>query len=152
VVSLGRVVGGIAAAGFSVFLFVGVLVLIAVAPFPLAGRILLLPAWFAAAVVLGWLGLYWPVLEYRRTWYRVNNRGIEIRRGVVWREVVTVPRSRVQHTDVSQGPIERTFELATLVIHTAGTEHASVSLSGLEATTALAIRDFLIAGTGQDAV
>lgn len=55
-----------------------------------------------------------------------------------------MPRSRVQHTDVSQDPIERGFGLGTLVIYTAGTDHARVDLSGLEQATALRIRDYLL--------
>jgi membrane protein YdbS with pleckstrin-like domain len=116
---------------------------------------------WAGALALGWLvlngglatlALTWPALRYRHTSYRVDGRGIRIRRGVVWRSEITVPRSRVQHTDVSRGPIERSFGLATLIIHTAGTEHASVSLGGLSAPVATAIRNFLIEGGEDDAV
>ena len=89
----------------------------------------------------------------RYTHYRVDPDRIEIRRGVVWRSVMQVPRSRVQHTDVNRGPIDRSYGLATLVIFTAGTEHASVSLSGLAEADAYTIRDHLIAeGGGGDAV
>ena len=105
----------------------------------------------ASFLVTG-LSLWWPALSYRYTAYRVSERGMRIRRGVVWRTVSSVPRSRVQHTDVSQGPIERMFGLATLVIYTAGTHHASVLLSGLAHDTALRIRDHLIAGGEDDAV
>ena len=98
------------------------------------------------------LSLWWPGVAYKHTRYRVGELGIRIRRGVVWRTVQTVPRSRVQHTDVSQGPIERAFELATLVIYTAGTQHASISLGGLRHQVALGIRDHLIEGGDDDAV
>ena len=46
--------------------------------------------------------------------------------------MIHVPRSRVQHTDVSQGPVERRFGLGTLVIYTAGTDYARVDLAGLD--------------------
>ena len=68
-----------------------------------------------------------------------------------WRTVVTVPRSRVQHTDVSQGPLERRFGLGTLVVYTAGTDHARVSLGGLAHAHALRIREQLLP-RGDDAV
>jgi membrane protein YdbS with pleckstrin-like domain len=71
---------------------------------------------------------------------------------VVWRRVINVPRSRVQHTDVSQGPIERGSDLGTLVIFTAGTHYARVHLSGLTHATALRIRDHLLPGGSDDAV
>lgn len=113
----------------------------------------LVVAWLFAVAGLSVLALLWPVWSFRRTRYRLDDTGICIRRGVIWRSEVTVPRSRVQHTDVSRGPIERSFGLATLVIHTAGTEHASVSLGGLPAADSYPIRDYLIAGgDGDDAV
>jgi membrane protein YdbS with pleckstrin-like domain len=82
----------------------------------------------------------------------VDASGILIRRGVFWRRVIHVPRSRVQHTDVSQGPLERGHGLGTLVIYTAGTDHARVDLHGLDHAAALAIRDHLLPGEGEDAV
>lgn len=99
-----------------------------------------------------WLATGWPGLSYRRYSYRIDERGIEIRSGVLFRGVTTVPRSRVQHTDVSQGPIARRFGLGTLVVYTAGTQYARVSLPGLEYGTAVAIRDTLLPGDGADAV
>ena len=63
-----------------------------------------------------------------------------------------MPRSRVQHTDVSQGPLERKLGLGTLVIYTAGTDHARVALSGLDHSTALDIREHLLPGRTGDAV
>ena len=118
----------------------------------LSGVLLLFAGWLAVSLLLAVLALGWPVLSYRYTAYEVNDQGMRIRRGVLWRTVSSVPRSRVQHTDVSQGPIERMFDLATLVIYTAGTHHASVSLGGLGRDTAFSIRDHLIAGSEDDAV
>jgi membrane protein YdbS with pleckstrin-like domain len=100
----------------------------------------------------GWLSHRWPEISYRHTFYRVDPQGIEIRRGVVWRRVITVPKSRVQHTDVSQGPLQRTYSLGTLVIYTAGTDHAKVELPGLSHARALRIRDHLLPSGGDDAV
>jgi uncharacterized protein len=86
----------------------------------------------------------WPAIEYRHIAYRVDDDGIEIRSGVVWRSVANVPRSRVQHTDVAQGPLDRRYGLGRLIIYTAGTQHARVELPGLEHQTALTIRDHLL--------
>ncbi len=95
---------------------------------------------------------FWPALRYRHASYRLGERGLWIRRGVVWRSEISVPKSRVQHTDVSQGPLQRRFDLATLVLHTAGTQHAAVTLGGLAHEMALEIRDHLIEGGPDDAV
>ena len=113
---------------------------------------LLLPIWLGLNVALAWMFHRWPEIEHRHTFYRVDEDGIEIRRGVYWRVVINVPRSRVQHTDVSQGPLERRFGLGTLVVYTAGTDHARVDLSGLDHATALRIRAHLLPGHADDAV
>ena len=112
----------------------------------------MVPVWLALIGLMAFYGFVWPALSYRHTSYRLDPDGIRIRRGVLWRSEVTVPRSRVQHTDVSRGPIERYFDLATLVIHTAGTQHASVSLGGLADESAYPIRDYLLVGGSGDAV
>jgi membrane protein YdbS with pleckstrin-like domain len=115
--------------------------------------LVLLPLlWLAATILLAWHAHRWPVLDYRHTSYRVDGLGIEIRRGVFWRVVINVPRSRVQHTDVSQGPVERRYGLGTLVIYTAGTDHARVDLGGLEHAVALRLRDRLQPTGDADAV
>jgi hypothetical protein len=106
----------------------------------------------ALVVVRGVLAQVWPEKAWRHASYRVSGRGIEIRRGVWWRTVITVPRSRVQHTDVTQGPIERSFGLGTLVLFTAGTDHSKVVLPGLAYGDASAIRDRLAAVDEDDAV
>jgi uncharacterized protein len=108
--------------------------------------------WLVAVVARCWWAHRWPVLDYRHASYTVDELGIEIRRGVLWRRVSNVPRSRVQHTDVSQGPLERGYGLGTLVIYTAGTDHARVDLPGLDHATALRIRDHLLPGLADDAV
>ena len=108
--------------------------------------------WSIANVAFAWHLQRWPAIEYRHASYRIDEQGIEIRRGVLWRTVTNVPRSRVQHTDVSQGPVERRFGLGTLVIYTAGTDHAKVTLGGLSHEVALALREHLMPERGTDAV
>ena len=57
------------------------------------------PALAAMLVMLAsgvaWLAWVVPLLRYRHAGYRVDARGIEIRRGVWWRSIVGVPRSRI---------------------------------------------------------
>lgn len=119
------------------------------------------PSWLAilaAATVstglgaLAWFNHRWPAIAYEHASYRVDAEGLEIRRGVYFRVVINVPRSRVQHTDVSQGPLQRRLDLATLHVHTAGTENAEVTLPGLAHDTALRIRDHLLPRHRHDAV
>lgn len=133
-------------------LLVPIVLLLVLSPMPGWGKALL--AFNGAAVLLGlaWLSHRWPKIEHRHASYKVDGQGVEIRKGVLWRQVINVPRSRVQHTDVSQGPLERGYGLGTLVIYTAGTDHAKVDLSGLDHGTALLIRDHLLPREDGDAV
>jgi len=111
-----------------------------------------LGAWLVGTALLtSWLWT-WPHKSFAFASYRLDEDGLEIRRGVIWRRIINVPRTRVQHTDVSQGPIERSHGLSTLVVHTAGTEHAQVALPGLSRENALALRDQLLPRDGRDAV
>jgi membrane protein YdbS with pleckstrin-like domain len=90
------------------------------------------------------IGYKWPELHHRHLRYRVDESGVRIRTGVLWRKVISIPTSRVQHTDVSQGPVQRHYGIATLTVFTAGTEGASISLSGLEHGVAQSLRDHLL--------
>lgn len=96
-------------------------------------------------IALMFLGsIYWPKWSHERTSYRVDEEGLEIRRGVIWRHRITIPLGRVQHADVSQGPIQRMFGIGTLMVHTAGTQNASIGLLGLEHELAVRIRDVIV--------
>ncbi len=102
------------------------------------------PGFLLLAVVL--LLLAYPVLigpgrRYARWGYLMDGEDLRIAHGV-WTHVETlVPLGRVQHIDVSQGPLERSLGVCRLVVHTAGTMHSRVVLPGLARTTAEAMRD-----------
>jgi membrane protein YdbS with pleckstrin-like domain len=151
-VTVARIVGWITAAIVSGVSLLAVLVVIVTTSLPVWAPVPLVAAWLVVVSLFVWLAHAWPAITWRHTRYRVDVLGVEIHHGVVWRTIVSVPRSRVQHTDVSQGPLERGHGLGTLVIYTAGTSHARVALGGLSYARALALRDHLVAGEGTDAV
>jgi membrane protein YdbS with pleckstrin-like domain len=115
-------------------------------------RLLLAVSWLGAVLIGAWAAERWPVLQYSHLGYQLGGDGLQVRHGVWWQTVTHVPRSRVQHTDVSQGPLERRYGLGTLVVYTAGTDHARVSLPGLAHEVARALRDELRAERVDDAV
>ena len=149
-IQLQRIEGVLATAALSFAGVIGVMILLLSTSSSRARAAALLGAWLVLTVAAVCLALVWPPMRYRRVSYRLDERGLQIRSGVLWRSIVDVPRSRVQHTDVQQGPIERGFDLATLLIHTAGTQHAVIPLSGLEHGVALRIRDSLLADDAAD--
>jgi len=152
-VSHARVVGAIVTGVIGmVLMFAVLIVVLAVDDLGRGGRMLIPVLALLATAAIAWTAWKWPAIEHRRISFRVDDAGIEIRRGVWWRSVIHVPRSRIQHTDVSQGPIERNFDLSTLHVFTAGTENAEVTLGGLAHETAMKIRDFLLTGADEDVV
>ena len=92
-----------------------------------------------------------PAARHRHLRYRVDPDGLRIQRGVFWRKTIWIPITRVQHTDVSQGPLQRKYDLATLTVHTAGTEGASIALSGLEHDVATRLSEHLRPARERDA-
>src|SRR4051794_2732422 len=71
-----------------------------------------------AALALGLAAtLVLPRRRYRRWGYREGADELEIRRGTLIRVRTIVPFPRVQHIDVAQGPVQRLFGLATLILH-----------------------------------
>jgi hypothetical protein len=147
-----RAVGWIVTASISVVMLIGLSIVWLTGELPGWANLLLAPTWLVVTAGIAWLSYTWPVLEYRHTSYTLSEDGIEIRSGVFWKQVTTVPRSRVQHIDVSQGPMERAYDLGRLVIYTAGTDHSRVELPGLNHGVAFTIRNHLLPKSGDDAV
>lgn len=95
------------------------------------------------AVVLVYLALValFPGRRYRRWGYRMGSDAIRIVSGWVFRKDTVVPFARVQHIDVSRGPIERAFGVSTLILHTAGSYNSTVALPGLALADANRMRE-----------
>lgn len=96
------------------------------------------------ALLLQLLGVVYARAAWWRTRYRLDAEGLLIQRGVFWRSETRVARSRVQHTDIDHGPIDRWLGLADLRVHTAGTRLSAVRLGGLLDARAQELRDALL--------
>jgi uncharacterized protein len=143
-IGLDRTVNAITGAIVATGHLLAVAILWLASGWPQWALLLFTAAWFPVTALLVWLAVWWPVIDYRYRRYHVTPTGIQIWSGVLWRTVISVPRSRVQHIDVTQGPIERSFGLATLSIYTAGSDYSKVDLPGLDHGVALALRDALL--------
>jgi len=112
------------------------------------------PGLAAALVALAGGVAAWrlPSLEYRNWRYEVAEDALELRHGILRRVHSAIPYFRVQHIDVTQGPVERMVGLSRLVVHTAsaGTD---ATIPGIAAGDAEGLRRLILAraGTG-DAV
>ncbi|MFP1682613.1 PH domain-containing protein [Alloalcanivorax sp. C16-1] len=117
----------------------------------LAGWPVLAPVGLLLAVAVG-LALWLPALAHARLRYRLDEHGLTIEHGILWRHRIIVPRVRVQHSDISQGPLQRAFGVATLRLYTAGSRFTVNSLPGLADDQARALRRRLLDEGDGDAV
>ena len=103
------------------------------------------PAWAAFALLpLAGIGAGWVLLARNwRSWrYAERADDLLISRGVLWREETVVPYGRMQLVEVTSGPVERHFGLASLQLHTAAAA-TDATVPGLDPAEADRLRDRL---------
>jgi len=101
-------------------------------------------------VFLMTLSLLFIYYEFRRKSYAIRQKDIVYNSGLFWQSSIVIPFNRVQHCEVSQGPIDRFYNLAELKIFTAGGASSDLKIDGLNPETATRIKDFIITKTGMD--
>jgi membrane protein YdbS with pleckstrin-like domain len=74
--------------------------------------------------------------------YREREDDLLVRRGVLFSRLSVIPYGRMQFIDVTAGPFERSFGLATVRMHTAAAA-SYARIPGLDADEAARLRDRL---------
>ena len=98
-----------------------------------------------AVVVLGSLAALLFARNRFRSWaYTERDEDLIVERGVLIHRLSVVPYGRMQFVDVSAGPIDRLFRLATVKLHTAAAA-SDARVPGLPAEEASRLRDRLTA-------
>lgn len=105
----------------------------------------------AAFVIAAALGLRFVSRRYHAISYDLRPFDLLIHRGVLFQRRHTIPRARIQHADIKQGPLERLFGVVTLNVHTAGSQAATGSVPGLLPDRAAALRADLLHGADETA-
>ena len=99
----------------------------------------------AAVVAAGALLALWFARRRVRAWsYTERDEDLIVARGVLVRRLSVVPYGRMQFVDVTAGPVERAFRLATVKLHTAAAA-SDARIPGLERDEAARLRDRLAA-------
>ncbi|GAB7013015.1 PH domain-containing protein [Halolamina salina] len=88
-------------------------------------------------------GVVRAVLLYRSWEYVVRADSLFLSRGVFTRVRTVVPYVRVQHIDTTRSPLERLLGLSTLVVYTAGSRGADVTIPGLTPDRASTLQERL---------
>jgi uncharacterized protein len=105
------------------------------------------PLWMAVAGG-GWLLLAacWYTLMDRslvNKAYAIRDKDVIYRSGWIVRVTHTCPFNRIQHSTVTMGPLERKFGLARLVLYTAGSNDADMSIPGLTEAAAQSLKEWI---------
>jgi hypothetical protein len=95
--------------------------------------VILLTLWTFVVIYVG----------FKKRSYALRERDVTYRKGWIFTSVVTIPFNRIQHTEISQGPLERHYKLSTLKIYTAGGSTSDLSIPGLENEEAAQLKDFV---------
>lgn len=80
--------------------------------------------------------------RYRSWGYAERGDDLLVRRGVMFRRLTIVPYGRMQFVDVTAGPVDRMFGLATVQLHTAAAA-TDARIPGLSRDVADRLRDRL---------
>lgn len=94
-------------------------------------------------IVLFGLSMYLVNKRFQMAGYALREHDVVYQQGVWWQTTTAIPFNRMQHCEISQGPIQNAFNLATLRIFTAGGSNSDLSIDGLAHEEAKLIKDFI---------
>ena len=80
----------------------------------------LIPVLIAMLVVPDIIAYVAIHLRYDTTWYVLSDRSLRVRRGIWVMHETTISFENVQNVEVRQGPVQRYFAIADVIVKTAG--------------------------------
>lgn len=95
-------------------------------------------------LIIIWLFFIWVPKILKRLKYVLHDEDIQLQKGYLYWRQLAIAANRIQHIEVTQGPLERFLGLASLVIYTAGSIGSDMKLPGLNLRTAQEIRARLL--------
>jgi membrane protein YdbS with pleckstrin-like domain len=81
--------------------------------------------------------------------FALRQHDIIYRSGLWWRKSVVLAFNRIQHMEISIGPLQRRFGLASLKFYTAGGASVDLRLDGLTRERAEQLREFIMQRGGE---
>ncbi|WP_394749422.1 PH domain-containing protein [Spongiimicrobium salis] len=102
---------------------------------------------FICILLVGSIALHFTssVLGFWKRKYSLRNHDISFKKGLLRSSLATVPLSRIQHLDISQGLLSQKFGLANLKLYTAGDSGSDMVIKGLLLEEAEKIRGYITA-------
>ena len=114
---------------------IGTLFLI-VTPFFAREIIILFGIFLFVWLIIMILVAIWIPAAFKALEYMIDDDGVKMRGGVVWKKYVTVPYSKITNVDITRGPLQRLYNMGTIHVQTAGAggkqgEKAELKLTGI---------------------
>lgn len=103
--------------------------------------VLALLSLFLVLGILVWYRLAWC----KRVKYALRQHDVILSSGVYWTSQVIQPLNRLQHVEVTQGPLEKRFGLSKLRLFSAGTIASTFIIPGLERELGERLREYVLA-------
>jgi len=86
---------------------------------------------------------WWVIGRNAALWgYAERDDDLYIKHGALFRELIAVPYGRMQYVDITAGPLEQMYGIASVRLHTAS-PHTNAKIPGLPADEAARLRDRL---------
>lgn len=91
--------------------------------------------------------IIWIPAAFKALEYYIDDEGVKMKGGVVWKKYVTVPYLKITNVDVTQGPMQRYYNIGTIHVQTAGAggkqgEKAELKINGIRELEK--VRDIII--------
>jgi membrane protein YdbS with pleckstrin-like domain len=128
-------------------LFVLLFAIAGITVISLAGWLTSLAAWLLMAGILTVYSILNIVLIYRgypRKGYAIRDHDLAYKTGYLFHTQTIMPFTRIQHCELSQGPMEKMFDLCSLNIYTAGGSGSDLVIPGLHFDEGEKLRAYIL--------
>lgn len=88
--------------------------------------------------------------SHEKAGYALRERDVLCKSGIFFQEVQAVPFSRIQHCELSQGPLERYFRLSSVSVFTAGGSSSDMEIQGLSREKAILLKNYILRNAAID--
>lgn len=101
--------------------------------------------WYWLLPLLVFWSLYYviQIIGFSIKGYAIRQKDISYKSGLLFFSMTSVPFNRIQHCELSQGPLGRLFDLASVKVFTAGGSTSDMTIHGLETERAQRLRDHI---------
>lgn len=109
--------------------------------------------WFGllAYAVVMFIAIFLVIKGHQVKGFALRDKDILFRRGYIFRSEIAVPFNRVQHCEIKRGLIERSYNLSSLNIFTAGGATSDLTIPGLLKDQAQTLKEYIMNEAGKKA-